>query len=293
MKSFSDVPMFLQTMSFHCGGNFAFETYESGDISDGIPNRLESSELNDKLMMERTKSAEDWSITPDTIIKPTKIDFMEMLKEQARSSNDKALLDAVNFLTRYKESHSHFIILGAKFTLSNLLKEMNTKPRIPSTTLNPTENVVLSCLTLHDFPQLDIHEGSQPMFCLCVQIMRRDEEIFKDIRSYLDCIQNVPLNRICLLLYGADDQNKSVTFELKRQVQDMFGISKSLTFGSGNLSDLATGLLKVQAEKEETVEYRSYSDYKTGKVIITPTKMHIKIFCSIYLFLDLCFQNPC
>ena len=137
---FSNIPLFLQTMSFHCGGNFTFETdsgyghgFESADIRDGNPNCLVSSELNNKLAIAMEKGVEEWSIIPDlTSHKPTKIDFMEMLKEQAKSSHDKTLSDAVDFVSQYKDSHSHFIILGAKFTLSNLLKEMNTKPRIPS-----------------------------------------------------------------------------------------------------------------------------------------------------------------
>ena len=272
---FSDVPLFLQTMSFYCGGNFTFETdngyghgFESGDFRDGNPNCLVSSELNSKLAIAMEKGVEDWSVIPDlTSNKPTRINFMEMLKEQAKSSNDRTLLDAVEFVSQYKLSHSHFIILGAKFTLCNLLKEMKTKPRIPSNSLNPSENVVLSCLTLDDIPQLDIHDGSNPMFCLCVQIKRREEQILKDIRGYLECIQNVPLNKICLMLFDADVQNETKNNELTRKVQDIFGISKSLEFGSGNLSDLATGLLKIQAEKEERIEYRSYGDYKIGKVI--------------------------
>ena len=276
---FSDVPQFLQTMSFHCGGNFTFETeteqgFEKGDIRDGNPN-IQQAELNDKLVIVSEKGVEDWSIIPDTCNKPTKIDFMEMLKEQARSSQDKLLSDAVDFLSQYKESHSHFIILGAQFTLGNLLKEVKTKPRIPSKVLNPTENVVMTFLTLDDFPQLDIHEGSHPMFCLCVRMKGREEDTLKDIRSFLDCIQNVPLNKICLMLFGADVQNESRAIELKKQAKDLFGVSKSLEFIAGNLSDLATELLKVQALKEETIEYRDYADYKIGKVNIpTPsTKM--------------------
>ncbi len=258
MKMVSDVPLFLQTMTFSCGGKFSFET-------DGNPNMFVSSELNDELIMNKAKGVEDLSITPVTIDKPTKIDFMEMLRGHATNSNDKALMDAVDFFSQYKESHSHFIILGSKFTLSNLLKEVKSRPRIPSTALNPTENVVLSCLTLDDFPEINIHEGSQVMFCLCVQInrRRRDVEILKDIRSYLESIQDVPLNKICLLLFGANVQNESRTIGLKRQVEDIFGISKTFWFGCGNLSDLATGL-KVQADKEETTEYRSYAHYKTG-----------------------------
>ena len=275
MKRFNDVPIYLQNMSFHCGGNFTFETeieygFERGDLSDGSLNVFGNSDLNDKLVMCKAKGVEDWSITPDltdTSNKPTKIDFMEILTKS--QEKDKALLDAVDFLSQYKESHSHFIILGAQYTMSNLLKEMKTKPRIPSTFLNPSENSVLSCLTLNDFPHLDIHEGSRPMLCLCVQINRRirNEEILKDIQSYLDCIHNVPLNKICLMLFGAD-KDESRTIELKNQVQDIFGISKTLEFCGGNLSNLATGLLEIQAQKEKIIEYRSYTDYKIGKVII-------------------------
>ena len=72
------------------------------------------------------------------------IPIMEMLKDQAGASHDKALMDAYDFLSQYLKAHSHFIILGAKFPLSNLLKEMKMKPRIPSTILNQTKNIVLS-----------------------------------------------------------------------------------------------------------------------------------------------------
>ena len=157
MKRFNDVPLYLQTMSFYCGGNFTFETeiehgFERGDLSDGSQNIFLNSDLNDKLVMNKAMGVEDWSITPDltdTGNKPTKIDFMEMLTKSV--DKDKALLEAVDFFSKYKESHSHFIILGAQFTMSCLLKEMKSKPRIPSTFLNPTENVVLSCLTLEDY----------------------------------------------------------------------------------------------------------------------------------------------
>ena len=276
MKTFSDKPMFLQTMSFNCGGNFTFETETEQGFERGYGNpNIQQAELNDKLVIVSDRGVEDWTITPDTCNKPTKIDFMEMLKDQARSSQDRPLLDAVDFLSQYKESHSHFIVLGAQYTLSNLLKEMKTKPRLPSTFLNPNENVVLSCITLDDFPQLDIHEGSNPMFCLCVRMKRREEDTLKYIRSYLDCIDNVPLNRICLMVFGADVQNESRSDDLKNQVKDWFGISKSLEFRTGNLSDLATELLNLQAVKEETIEYRDYADYKIGKVINQSTKVLI------------------
>ena len=279
MKKFSDSQLEIETMPFYCGGSFTFETE---DISNFKAMREQdgadlSDEQRDKLYIDMDVD-DTCSITPvrtDTSIKMVKIDIMEMLKEQAGTSHDKALMDAYDFLSQYLKAHSHFIILGAKFTLTNLLKEMKMKPRIPSTILNQIENVVLSYLTLDDFPHLDIHEGSQPMICLCVQGKRKIEDILRSISVYLDCIQNVPFNKICLMIFGDDVQNEFRSTKLKRQVQDIFGISKSFEFGCGTLLDLSTSLLKVQAEQEPTVEYRSYADYKVGKVIIKQIKFHL------------------
>ena len=70
MKRFNDVPIYLQNMSFHCGGNFTFETeiehgFERGDLSEGSTTIFVNSDLNDKLVMFKAKGVEDWSITPD------------------------------------------------------------------------------------------------------------------------------------------------------------------------------------------------------------------------------------
>ena len=144
-----------------------------------------------------------WSLTPDLSksgIKQVKIDIIQMMKQQTRTNNDKILKEAADFLEGYLDSHSHFHVLGSKFTLSKMVKQLSRRNRLPVSFLYPSDNIVLSFI--EDVKQIQPHEGSQPMFIISIEKRSRLLDNLRSIREYINIIDEVSLQKVCLHVFS-------------------------------------------------------------------------------------------
>ena len=213
------------------------------------------------------QGVEYWSLTPDLTrgrVKEVHIDIIDMMKQEAKSDNDSILKEATTFLQKYLHSHNHFYILGSKFTLSRILKQLNRKSTVPVSFLYPSDNVAFSFF--NSVQQIEMNEGSEAMFIISIQWRSKFEDNLQNIRDYLDAMETLSLQKVCILVYseeGCIDQEA----EMRKRVQSTFGISNFLVTNFKSNSDLTNNLNKIMAESEYLEEKRCFADYKKEKVM--------------------------
>ena len=143
------------------------------------------------------------------------------------------------------------------------------RTRTPSNLLMSSDCAVFSFFSIDEIKRLEFHEGSEEMFVLCDVMKGRAEDNMRDLKHYLDCFKQVPLNKICLLLVtDEDDDNEKDIEALQEQVRDSYGISNILASDCKSSSTLASDLLKIHGGREMVEEKRCYGDFRREKVLI-------------------------
>ena len=259
---------------FFGGGLFNRENQKKDERADEVETKGVSVTFKHESKPENCQSASDvsekinegvkfWSITPDLTgnSTETKIDVVKMLKDETRSKDDRVINEAAVFLEQFSEHHNHFIVLGSKQVLRKVLKLLKWKTLFPANFLISSENVHYSFVTTDDFSKIENHKGSNKMFILC-------ENNHKSIQKSLDCISEVPLNEICLLVYKEIHQQQLQKNEFVHEVDCNFGISNFHILDCNNSNDLTRDLLQVYGQKDDVKEKRCYRDFSREKVYI-------------------------
>ena len=79
------------------------------------------------------KGAKFWSIFPDMAkVEEVPINILKMMKKQANDEDDKVLKKVSDFLEKYLEEHTHFLVIGLNSALKMFLQQMShqTRPAI-------------------------------------------------------------------------------------------------------------------------------------------------------------------